>query len=186
MYTGNPFERNRYYAGKLLTSTDFLAEQDYNRGKHQLAMRRLFGSGILYGISAQLLDPHSIRVEPGMALDPVGRELFLTEPKVLSLSDIPGFSALKSDRVTLCLRLSEDERESVFAVTGPDSKEYNRIVESGELCLVDTASLPLPKRTRITCPFLLSKITGCPDQTGAPSTLPKNDESTMPKMFVRY
>lgn len=142
MYTGNPFERNRYYAGKLLTSTDFLAEQDYNRGKHQLALRHFLGAGIVSGLSVQLLDPHSIRISPGLAIDSAGREAQLPAPQVCTLSGIEGFAGTKTGELSLCLRVREDETEAVFSVSGEDCRENNRITESGELFLIDTSLLP--------------------------------------------
>ncbi len=42
-----PFERNRYYAGKMLTSADFTAEQDYFNNKRKFLNQILFGYGII-------------------------------------------------------------------------------------------------------------------------------------------
>lgn len=39
-----PFERNRYYVGKLLTSADFQAEQAYNNHKRRFLNEMMFGS----------------------------------------------------------------------------------------------------------------------------------------------
>ena len=40
-----PFERNRYYVGKLLTSADFQAEQTYHNHKRRFLNEMMFGSG---------------------------------------------------------------------------------------------------------------------------------------------
>lgn len=40
-----PFERNRYYVGKLLTSADFHVEQTYNNHKRRFLNEMMFGSG---------------------------------------------------------------------------------------------------------------------------------------------
>ena len=41
-----PFERNRYFYGKLLTVRDFESEQKYFNDKSRLLNRLLFGSGV--------------------------------------------------------------------------------------------------------------------------------------------
>lgn len=70
-----PFERNRYYAGKLLTSADFEAEQLYMNNKRRFLNRVLFGSGIVCGLNVVNLDDLSILVESGVAIDGAGREI---------------------------------------------------------------------------------------------------------------
>lgn len=51
-----PFERNRYYVGKLLTSADFQAEQAYFNNKRRFLNQMMFGSGIICGLSVYSLD----------------------------------------------------------------------------------------------------------------------------------
>ena len=70
-----PFERNRYYAGKLLTSADFSAEQLYMNNKRRFLNRILFGSGVVCGLNVVNLDDLSILVESGVAIDRAGREI---------------------------------------------------------------------------------------------------------------
>ena len=44
-----PFERNRYYYGKLLTEQDFIQDQQYYNDKRRLPNRFLHGAGIAAG-----------------------------------------------------------------------------------------------------------------------------------------
>ena len=37
-----PFERNRYYSGKMLTSADFAAEQEYGNNKRRFLNNLMF------------------------------------------------------------------------------------------------------------------------------------------------
>ena len=44
-----PFERNRYYAGKLLTSADFQAEQNYFNNKRRFLNNMALGAAFSAG-----------------------------------------------------------------------------------------------------------------------------------------
>jgi hypothetical protein len=70
-------DRNRYFYGKLMTVRDFTQEQLYFNAKRWLLNRLLFGSGVIYGlkVSAVTGEPTSIVIAPGLALDPLGREV---------------------------------------------------------------------------------------------------------------
>ena len=70
-----PFERNRYYVGKLLTSADFQAEQSYFNNKRRFLNQMMFGAGIVCGLSVYSLDDLSVMVESGAAIDGLGREV---------------------------------------------------------------------------------------------------------------
>ncbi len=45
-----PFERNRYFYGKLLTVRDFEVEQRYHSGKRALLNRLVHGAGVVCGL----------------------------------------------------------------------------------------------------------------------------------------
>lgn len=45
-----PFERNRYFYGKLLSVEDFETEQKYFNDKRRTVNRFLFGSGVVCGL----------------------------------------------------------------------------------------------------------------------------------------
>ena len=68
-----PFERNRYYTGKMLTTADFEAEQAYMNNKRRFLNQMVTGSGIVCGLSVISLDDLSLMIESGMAIDDTGR-----------------------------------------------------------------------------------------------------------------
>lgn len=135
-----PFERNRYYSGKLLTSADFEAEQLYMNNKRRFLNRIMFGSGIACGLSVVNLDDLSILMESGVAIDGTGREIVVESTVIKRLSGVKGFDSLKSDRAGLYIRYKEEDVHAVYCGDiGTDGKEYesNRIDESYELYLKD-------------------------------------------------
>lgn len=136
-----PFERNRYYAGKMLTSADFAAEQEYVNDKRQFLNNLMFGSGIVCGCNVYSLDDLSVFVESGLAIDRQGREIVIDTSVVKKLSAISGFESVNSNRVTLCLKYKEEQVHPVYSVSKQNASseyEYNRIQEGYELFLLDT------------------------------------------------
>ena len=142
-----PFERNRYYVGKLLTSADFQAEQTYEGNKRRFLNEMLFGAGIVCGLGVYALDDVSLMVESGVALDSLGRELVLDSSVVRKLSMIEGFEQLESDRACLCLRYEEKPEQPVYTVNRKDQEEYemNRLREGVSLLLLDAARAVRPE-----------------------------------------
>ena len=63
-----PFERNRYFTGKMLTSADFAAEQRYINNKRRFINNMMFGAGIVCGMSVDCLDEKNIRIDSGVAI----------------------------------------------------------------------------------------------------------------------
>lgn len=139
-----PFERNRYYAGKVLTSTDFMAEQQYMNNKRRFINNLMFGSGVVCGLSVFNLDDLSILVESGVAMDQQGREIVIEKSVVHRLSSIEGFEQLKGKEAVLYIRYKEEDVHPIYCAQAADSgEEYqcNRINEGYELFLMDKASL---------------------------------------------
>lgn len=140
-----PFERNRYYVGKLLTSADFQVEQAYNRNKRRFLNQLMFGSGIVCGLGVYSLDDQSIMVDSGAAVDGCGREIAVESPAVRKLSAIEGFESLESGRAVLCLRSQEEDVHPVYTVQsreGGESYECNHVREGWQLFLRDSGSIP--------------------------------------------
>lgn len=137
------FERNRYYAGKLLTSTDFLAEQDYMNRKRQFLNRFVLGRGVICGLGVFNLDDFSIMVESGIAIDGSGREIVISSSVVKKLSAVDGFDKIAGDRMLLCLRYNEEEIQPVY-VPGKqeagEEYEFNRIDEGYQLFLTEASA----------------------------------------------
>lgn len=137
-----PFERNRYYSGKMLTSSDFQAEQSYFNNKRRFINHLMYGSGVVCGCGVFSLDDLSILVESGVAIDGVGREIIMESSVVKKLSAMEGFESLESNLVSLCLRYREEPVHTVYTMnqnTKEDNHEYeyNRISENYQLFLME-------------------------------------------------
>ena len=139
-----PFERNRYYVGKLLTSADFQAEQAYFNNKRRFLNQLMFGSGIVCGLSVYSLDDLSVMIESGAAIDGLGREIVVENSVVRKLSAIEGFETLSSEHAALCLRYREEAVHPVCTVNRmerDEEYELNRLREGWELFLTDAQEL---------------------------------------------
>lgn len=162
-----PFERNRYYAGKVLTSTDFMAEQQYMNNKRRFINNLMFGSGVVCGLSVFNLDDLSILVESGVAIDEQGREIVIEKSAVHRLSSIEGFEQLKGKEAVLYIRYKEEDVHPVYCAQAADSgEEYqcNRINEGYELFLTDKE--PLESQFVLGDDFLLEEVLAdTPDYT---------------------
>lgn len=139
-----PFNRNRYYKGKMLTSVDFESEQRYMNDKRRFLNAMVTGSGIACGLNVVSLDDQSLLIESGMAIDNLGREIVVENSTVKKLSVIDGFEELRTNQVCLCIRYKEVESQPVYAINRQDNdKEYenNRIEEGYELFLKDVEGM---------------------------------------------
>ncbi len=134
-------DRNNYFFGKLMTVRDFESEQTYINSKRRLGNRMLNGTGIVSGLDVILVDNKTFSLEPGLALDFMGREIVVTEPYVRRLNVIKGFEENKDKGILyLCLKYKEELKETTFSVAGSGknsgvSEEFNRVKEGYELFL---------------------------------------------------
>lgn len=143
-----PFERNRYFYGKLLTVRDFMSEQSYNGDKRRLVNRLLHGSGVVAGLQVVAVDDKSISIGTGVALDALGREIVVASPVTIKLSNVDGF--MNNDyakNVYLCIAYDEKGKEPVHTVAGgvggnEEASENNRILETYRLYLTDQQPAP--------------------------------------------
>ena len=140
-----PFERNRYFYGKLLTVRDFESEQTYYNDKRRLLNRLLHGPGVVAGLHVVKVDDKTISVQAGVALDHFGREIVVPEPMTWKLSTVPGFvnNGDYAKSVYLCLKYDEKGREPVHSIANSVHKdevsEYNRIFESYQVFVREEA-----------------------------------------------
>lgn len=84
-----PPKRNHYFAGKLLGVQDLQDEQAYFVAKDTRHARYLHGYGVVCGLRIRPTDPPQpwrVIVEPGLALDPCGREILVPQPVEYRLS----------------------------------------------------------------------------------------------------
>ena len=141
-----PFERNRYYVGKMLTAADFQAEQIYYGNRSRFMNGIMYGDGIACGCGVFSMDDQSVLIESGVAIDSLGNEIIIESSVVKKLSAIEGFDRLKSSDATLVLKYAEENVHPVFAIGRADreEQEYNRISEGYELMLIDRESAKIP------------------------------------------
>jgi hypothetical protein len=99
LYARPAAERPSYATGMLLDAQDFTDEQTYHRGRLARALASLTGGGTLAGLrvshspaaGAPSPRPEEIRVEPGLAIDRLGRLTEVPRPACLRLQ--PWFDA---------------------------------------------------------------------------------------------
>ncbi len=139
----SPFERNRYFYGKLLTVRDFETEQNYHNGKRSMLNRLVTGAGVVCGLGVTASDESTLMIESGLALDYRGREIVLPETIFRKLRMLEGQEGLKGQKdAYLCLRYAEEDVEPVNA-TGAElgsERQFDLTRESYKLCL--TAETP--------------------------------------------
>jgi hypothetical protein len=143
-----PFERNRYFYGKLLTVRDFESEQKYFNDKRRLMNRLLHGAGVITGLQVIAVDDKSVSVEMGAAIDALGREIIIPSPVTLKLSMMQGFTNNEyAKNVYVCLAYDEKGKEPVHSVANASVRsdeisEYNRVLESYKLFIREEAPDP--------------------------------------------
>ncbi len=132
-----PFERNRYFYGKLLSVEDFETEQKYFNDKRRTINRFLFGCGVVCGLGVVEVDDESISVERGLALDFAGREIVLDEPAIRKVSELSGYGEDQdAGFYYLCLEYQEVAAElmhNVAGTAGKNGSEYNKYKEGYRL-----------------------------------------------------
>lgn len=135
-----PFEKNRYYYGKMLTVSDFQAEQEYISTKQMFLNHLMLGSGILCGLEVSRIDANTLLLDSGAAIDSAGRSIVVEKRRVKSLDTIKGFDRLLSDKAVLYLSYQEEEIQEVRVTgrsNGQDECEYNRLREKYDLYVAD-------------------------------------------------
>lgn len=133
-----PFERNRYFYGKLLTVRDFEVEQKYNRSKRALLNRVIEGAGVVCGFGVSASDDTTLMIESGLALDYQGREIALPETIFRKLQMLEGQETLPGKQdAYLCVAYGETDIEPVNAVgnEAAEGRQFNMTREDYRLFL---------------------------------------------------
>lgn len=73
----SPFTALQYHFGMLLGVEDLEVAQAYPRGKLRLHNAWLHGEGVVWGLNVLFNERRELAVDPGLALDAAGRELYL-------------------------------------------------------------------------------------------------------------
>lgn len=138
-----PYERNKYFYGKLLSVDDFNLEQRYMNDKRRLGNRFGHGCGVVSGLTVVRVEEDAVSVEAGIAFDSTGREIVVETPVTRKLSLIDGFEGLEigqQGEAYLCIEYDEKEVSRVHNIAGRmDSREertdFNKIKENYRLFL---------------------------------------------------
>ncbi len=90
---GDPLVRLRYHYGQLLGAEDFSTEQRYFVLRRRLHNALLHGVGTVWGLRVSAVagaEPATLQLHcaPGLAIDPLGREVFLPEAVCLDVSGL--------------------------------------------------------------------------------------------------
>jgi hypothetical protein len=81
-----PIKRTKYFTHQFLREQDFEAEQNYHVAMRRLHNRKLHGWGIVHGLAVRKKNDKEILVEPGFAIDALGREIDVASPVTRDLS----------------------------------------------------------------------------------------------------
>ena len=86
---GNFTERIRFFEGQRLLASDLQDLEEFNREMRQLHNRSLHQPGVAsgYAVSGNR-DDREVTIQPGYAIDALGREIVLTEPVVLQVPPV--------------------------------------------------------------------------------------------------
>ena len=134
-----PFERNRYFYGKMLTARDFETEQKYQNDKRRLVNRSVLGAGIVCGLGVNCSDDSSLTIESGLALDYMGREVAVNSPVFQKFAMLPGSENLEGfETAYLCLAYKETESELVSNIGVSKGDEQHNKIEEGFTLYLDT------------------------------------------------
>jgi hypothetical protein len=132
------FKRLHLFNGMLATEEDWNAGVNYHYAKGQLHNRVMHGAGVVphfrEGLTVRALQPPGMKVvvNPGMAIDPLGNELFLWDPVLLSINPEEFGTSGKPFSGNLFVCVSFEERPDDFAVSETDSRiTGHRRIEEG-------------------------------------------------------
>lgn len=137
----NALIKNNYFYGKLLTVRDFKTEQEYIENRQRIHNRLMMGYGVVSGLRTVMIDNQTLSVEPGMALDAIGREIVIPFPVTEKLSLLEGFKELTDVKeLYLCLSYNEEGFERVQTISNVQEtldglSQYNRSKEGYKLSL---------------------------------------------------
>lgn len=143
-----PFERNRYYFGKLLTAKDFENEQTYFNNKRRLINKTVLGMGVACGLNIYAADDTSLIIETGTAIDEKGREILVEQTIIKKITTIEGFDKTTEDELYLGIEYAEQLIDKAYSPMSPNqakqSEEYNKIKENYRLFLEEEKNIESP------------------------------------------
>lgn len=139
LYQSPAPDRVHYATGTLLDAGDFRDEQTYHRSRLARALTFLAGGGTLAGLKARVTPaasgrPEQLRVEPGLAIDHLGR-----------LIELPRAACLRLDRWYEQLLADETGADALRRAANDDIGDLLCARALGEF-VADPATTPIPGR----------------------------------------
>lgn len=135
------FSKNRFFKGKLMTPRIMESAREYHSDRLHTLNRFIDGSGIVHGLGidsiSETTDGIEVTIEPGLALDGLGRPIVVEQVTTASLPEVP------EDELYLFVQYDEVPVETVPVPDTDGAIEEdavpNRLVESFELTHRETA-----------------------------------------------
>src|SRR5690242_13774925 len=112
-------ERNNFFYGKLMDVPQWEKDVSYSRLKRSLLNRLVLGSGVICGLDLAMDPAGTVTLQPGMALDDVGREIIVPEPvsfdphQPTDDQGAPSGARLAAGSVDICLAYAESLADPV-------------------------------------------------------------------------
>ncbi|MEO7752063.1 MAG: hypothetical protein ABIS35_01480 [Terracoccus sp.] len=122
--------RINFFAGRLVTAEDLTSEQSSSRERQWRHNRLLHGFGVVTGLEVTVEDD-SIVVSPGLAIDPLGREVVLTASQRLDCASV---GRQPQRRLDVAIAWAEEPADEV---PGPDGAVPGRFVERPRVLLAE-------------------------------------------------
>lgn len=135
------WKRIHFFKGFFTHAEDWRAAQSYRSAKHHLHHRALHGWGIVHGYLESLevdvsSDGTTLLIEPGLAIDPEGRELCLSEPETVLFEPE---AHPRGAHLYLVIRYEEEPIDRRENVANPEYSGYAFIREFARVELTPTA-----------------------------------------------
>jgi hypothetical protein len=176
-----PFRRINFFKGLAASAEDWQAAEAYHSEKRRLHNKYLHSSGVieecLKGLSVTAIgDGPTLRVEPGMALDEEGRELYLPHPVDLDLS----LDEFRSRTIYVTIEYKDTR---VDLRDNPLNSDYSGHAFIEELPSVSITADPPDNRTRLE----LARIDLSPDATriNVANDPSRPDKNEINRLFVK-
>jgi len=122
-----PIKKLNYFTHQFLREQDFKDEQAYHVEMRRLHNRMMHGWGVVEGLEVKKKGDREITVQPGLAIDNLGREIVLTEPVSRDLSS---FERSSHTFVTIAYAETWDKADH-HSTGGVDG--YTRVTEAHEI-----------------------------------------------------
>lgn len=122
MYKYGGLQRVRYFAGQLLTVDDFVTEQAYWIERQRRHNRCLHGWGVIEGLEVSI-GGLKLFVEPGMAIDCAGNEIFLGTRAEL-------VAPRMAREIYIVVEYCETERNPLPIICGPECSDSAKVVNT--------------------------------------------------------